>query len=189
MKHLELNGTLRVTGKKADVKSVRRNELVPCVIYGKDIENVSFSVEAKELDKLTNTPFAHVVDLDIEGKKYVALLHGVQYHPITDKAIHADFLAISLDKPVTVDVPIKIVGNSEGVKLGGKLAVSVRKLRINGLAEVIPNEIEIDITNLGLGKQISAADLSYDNFKIVSAKTTLICAVRMTRNAAAADAV
>lgn len=188
MKSQEIQGTVRQTGRKADVKSIRRADRVPCVIYGNGIENISFSVDSKDLQKFTHTPFTYVANLDIDGKKFNSILYNVQYHPVNDKAIHADFLAIDINKPVTVDVPVKIVGNSEGVKLGGKLAVAVRKLRVCGLAEQLPDEIEVDITTLGLGKQISAGDLSFDNFKVVSPKSTLICAVRMTRNAAAAAA-
>lgn len=186
MKQLELNGTVRTTGRKADVKSVRKEERVPCVIYGQGIENISFSVDAKDLKQLTHTPYSHIVKLNIDGKEFLAVLHAIQYHPVTDNALHADFLAVSEDKPVTINVPVKIVGNSEGVKAGGKLEVSVRKLRISGLIANLPDELTVDITPLQIGKQISAGDLSYEGIKIVSPKTTLICAVKMTRGAAAA---
>ena len=187
MKHLSLQGTARVSGKKADVKSVRRDEKVPCIVYGNGVENINFSVEAKALKALTDTPYAHIVDLDIDGKKFTAKLQDIQWHPVTDIALHADFLALNEDKPVTVEVPIKIVGNSEGVRQGGKLAVSTRKLRISGLMANLPDELEIDITPLGIGKQIFAKDLSYDNINIVSSKATLVCAVRATRASAAAE--
>ena len=186
MKHLNLQGTLRVTGRKADVKSVRREEKVPCVIYGNGIENVLFSVTAKDLAVLTNTPFSHIIDLDIEGNKYLAKLQDIQWHPVTDKALHVDFIALSEDKPVTIEVPVKIVGNSEGVKQGGTLAVSSRKHKVCGLMANLPDELEVDITPLGIGNQIFAKDLHYDNIQIVSPKGTLVCAVRATRASAAA---
>lgn len=186
MKHLNLQGKLRATGKKADVKSVRREERVPCVIYGNGMENVLFSVGAKELAVLTDTPFSHIIDLDIEGNKYLAKLQDIQWHPVTDKAIHVDFIALSEDKPVTISVPVKIVGNSEGVKQGGKLFVSSRKLKVCGLMENLPDELEVDITPMGIGSQIFAKDLHYDNIQIVSPKGTLVCAVRATRASAAA---
>ncbi len=186
MKHLNLQGTLRATGKKADVKSVRREERVPCVIYGNGMENVLFSVGAKELAVLTDTPFSHIIDLDIEGNKYLAKLQDIQWHPVTDKAIHVDFIALAEDKPVTISVPVKIVGNSEGVKQGGKLFVSSRKLKVSGLMENLPDELEVDITPMGIGSQIFAKDLHYDNIQIVSPKGTLVCAVRATRASAAA---
>ena len=186
MKHLNLQGTLRATGRKADVKSVRREERVPCNIYGNGIENVLFSVNAKDLAVLTDTPFSHIIDLDIEGNKYLAKLQDIQWHPVTDKALHVDFIALSEDKPVTIEVPVKIVGNSEGVKQGGKLSVSSRKLKVCGLMANLPDELEVDITPLGIGSQIFAKDLHYDNIQIVSPKGTLVCAVRATRASAAA---
>ena len=186
MKHLELEGKKRITGKKADVKSVRREDRVPCVIYGAGVENTSFSVDEKQLKNLTHTPYSHIVDLDIEGAKYLAVLKDIQYHPVTDRALHVDFLAIDAAKPVTINVPIKITGNSIGVRQGGKLNVPTRKLKVCGLIDNLPDELPIDITELGLGKQINAGDLKYDGFQIVSPKGTLVCAVRATRNSAAA---
>ena len=178
MKHFELQGKKRITGKKADVNSVRRENRVPCVIYGAGIENVSFSVDEKELKGLTNTPFSHIVDLNIEGECHQAILKAIQYHPVTDRALHVDFLALDPAKPVTIDVPVKITGNSIGVRQGGKLNVAVRKLKVCGPIENLPDELPVDITELGLGKQINASDLKFDGFQIVSPKGTLVCAVR-----------
>ena len=186
MKHLSLEGKKRITGKKADVKSVRREDRVPCVIYGAGVENTSFSVDEKQLKNLTHTPYSHIVDLDIEGTKCFAVLKDIQYHPVTDRALHVDFLAIDPAKPVTINVPIKITGNSVGVRQGGKLNVPTRKLKVCGLIDKLPDELPIDITELGLGKQINAGDLKFDGFQIVSPKGTLVCAVRATRNSAAA---
>lgn len=186
MKHFELQGKKRITGKKADVKSVRREDKVPCIIYGAGVENVSFSIEEKDLKGLTHTPYSHIVDLDIDGAKYQAILKAIQYHPVTDRALHVDFLALDAAKPVTIDVPIKITGNSIGVRQGGKLSVPTRKLKVCGPVENLPDELPIDITELGIGKQINAGDLHFDGIQIVSPKGTLVCVVRATRNSAAA---
>ncbi len=186
MKHLTLNGSLRTVGKKADVKAVRRNEQVPCVLYGAGVENVAFSIDAKDLKALTHTPYSHIVDLNVDGKAYVAKLQAIQYHPVTDEARHVDFLVLDVNKPVTIEVPIKIFGNSVGVRQGGKLYQAVRKLRVSGLIDNLPDELPVDITPLGVGKQISAGDLSYDNIQIVSPKATLVCAIKATRAAATA---
>ena len=186
MKHLTLNGSLRTVGKKADVKAVRRNEQVPCVLYGAGIENVAFSIDAKDLKALTHTPYSHIVDLNVDGKAYVAKLQAIQYHPVTDEARHVDFLVLDPGKPVTIEVPVKIFGNSVGVRQGGKLYQAVRKLRISGLIDNLPDELPVDITPLGVGKQISAGDLSFDNIQIVSPKATLVCAIKATRAAATA---
>lgn len=186
MKHFELKGKKRVTGKKADVKSIRKEERVPCVIYGAGVENTSFSIDEKDLKGLTHTPFSHIVDLDVEGMKCEAVLKAIQYHPVTDRPLHVDFLALDPAKPVVIDVPVKITGNSVGVRQGGKLSLNTRKLRVCGMQQNLPDELPVDITELGLGAQINAGDLKYDGIQIVSPKGTLVCAVRATRNSAAA---
>ena len=188
MKQIELKGELRTTGKKADVKNIRRADRVPCVLYGQGVENTSFSVDAQDLKAITHTPYSYIINLNIDGKKQLAKFQAVQYHPVTDKAIHVDFLAISADKPVTIDVPVVITGSSEGVKMGGKLMVHSRKLSVRGLINELPDDLKVDVTNLQLGKQIYAGNLSFDKVQIVSPKNTLICAVRLTRSAIAAAA-
>lgn len=192
MKHITLHGQARTKGRKSLTKSIRRDGLVPCVLYGNGMENILFSVDSRELKALTHTPNSYIVDLDIDGKSYMAVMHELQFHPVTDSTIHADFLAISADKPVAIDVPLNIFGNCEGVKAGGKLLIEARKLRVAGLPDQIPDVLDIDITKLKLGKQIVAGDLSYEGIRIVSPKTTGVCTVKHTRaamaNAADADA-
>ncbi|NLB67365.1 MAG: 50S ribosomal protein L25 [Bacteroidales bacterium] len=188
MKQIELKGELRTTGRKADVKSIRRAGRVPCVLYGEGVENTSFSVDAQDLKAITHTPNSYIINLNIDGKNQLAIFHAVQYHPVTDEALHVDFLAISADKLVTIDVPIVLTGSSEGVKMGGKLMVHSRKLRVRGLIDELPDELKVDVTHLQLGKQIYAGKLSFDKVQIVSPKNTLICAVRLTRSAIAAAA-
>jgi len=187
MKHIEIKGQVRKAGNKAAVKSIRREGLVPCNIYGNGMENVLFTVDAKELKAITHTPNAHIVDITLDnGAKYAAILHESQWHPVTDEALHIDFLAISDEKPVTIAVPVKVSGHSEGVKLGGKLLVSVRSLRVSALPANLPDIIDVDVTSLQIGKQITAGDLNIDNVKIVSPKATIICAVKATRASATA---
>ena len=182
MKHVELKGQIREAGNKAAVKAVRRAGQVPCNIYGLGIENVLFSVEAQDLKTITHTPNSYIVDLKLsDGKSGYAVLHEVQYHPVTDEALHVDFLFVTEDKPVTIEVPVKVVGHSEGVKMGGKLLVSSRKLRVNAMMENLPDLLEVDCTNLLIGKQIVAGDLNYEGVTIVSPKATIICSVRPTR--------
>ena len=187
MKHIEIKGQKRAEfGKKASA-DLRRQGFVPCTICGGQ-ESLHFYVSLDDLNKLIFTPKSFIVDFDIEGTKETAVLREVQYQPVTDEAICADFYRVQEGKPVSVPLPIKITGNSEGVKQGGKLAVSARKLRISGLIANLPDELEVDITPMGIGKQIFAKDLSYDNINIVSPKGTLVCAVRATRASAAAAA-
>ena len=188
MKHIELKGAVREAGNKATVKSIRKQGLVPCNIYGAGIENVLFTVTAKDLKNITHTPNSYIIDLELDnGKKYLAVLHEVQWHPVTDEALHVDLLAIATDKPVVIDVPVIITGHSEGVKLGGKLLVSSRKLRVSALIDDLPDSLEVDTTDLMIGKQIVAGDLHYDKINIVSPKATIICSVRPTRATAQAQ--
>ena len=182
MKHIELKGQIREAGNKAAVKAVRRAGQVPCNIYGLGIENVLFTVDAQDLKTITHTPNSYIVDLELSnGTKMYAVLHEVQYHPVSDEALHVDFLAVNEEKPVTIEVPVKVTGHSEGVKMGGKLLVSSRKLRVSAMMNNLPDLLEVDSTHLMIGKQIVAGDLNYEGITIVSPKATIICSVRPTR--------
>jgi len=182
MKHIELKGQVREAGNKAAVKAVRRAGQVPCNIYGLGIENVLFTIDAQDLKEITHTPNSYIIDLELNnGTKMYAVLHEVQYHPVSDEALHVDFLAVSEEKPVTIEVPVKVVGHSEGVKMGGKLLVSSRKLRVSAMMKNLPDVLEVDSTHLMIGKQIVAGDLNFEGVSIVSPKATIICSVRPTR--------
>ena len=182
MKHIELNGQIREAGNKAAVKAIRRAGQVPCNIYGLGMENILFSVDAQDLKTITHTPNSYIIDLELSnGTKMYAVLHEVQYHPVSDEALHVDFLAVTEDKPVTIEVPVMVVGHSEGVKMGGKLLVSSRKLRVSAMMNNLPDLLEVDSTHLMIGKQIVAGDLNYEGVTIVSPKATIICSVRPTR--------
>ncbi|MBP5398087.1 MAG: 50S ribosomal protein L25 [Bacteroidales bacterium] len=182
MKHISLDGTIRQAEGKAAVKAIRKAGLVPCNIYGPGMDNILFTVDAKALKALTNTPNSYIVDLKLsDGKKITGVLHEAQWHPVTDEALHIDFLAVNPGKPVVIDVPVKVTGHSEGVKLGGKLYVAVRKLRVSALMDKLPDFIEVDTTHLQIGKQIVAGDITLDGVNIVSPKGTIICSVLATR--------
>ena len=182
MKHIELKGTIREVGKKSAPKHLRKEGLVPCNIYGLGMKNILFTISAKDLKTITHTPNSYIIDLELnDGQKFFAVLHEVQWHPVSDEALHVDFLAVCEEKPVTIDVPIRITGHSEGVKMGGKLLVSSRKLRISAHLHELPDELEVDTTGLLIGKQIVAGDLHFDGINIVSPKGTIICSVRPTR--------
>ena len=182
MKHIELKGQVREAGNKAAVKAVRRAGQVPCNIYGLGIENILFTIDAQDLKTITHTPNSYIIDLELnDGKKLYAVLHEVQYHPVTDEALHVDFLAVCEEKPVTIEVPVIVTGHSEGVKMGGKLLVSSRKLRVSAMMDKLPDVLEVDSTHLMIGKQIVAGDLNYDGVTIVSPRATIICSVRPTR--------
>ncbi|MEF9986546.1 MAG: 50S ribosomal protein L25 [Bacteroidales bacterium] len=191
METIKLKGNARKIGTKQDLKQLRRNEEVPCIIYGQNVENVNFSVNAKELRAITHTPKSYIIEVEVEGKTYKCVYHQAQFHPITDETLHIDFLSVSEEKPVVIDVPLNVFGSSDGVKQGGKLLVSARKLKVSAPLDKLPNELPVDITTLQLGKTVVAGDLSFDGIQIVSPKSTIICSVKMTRaaiGAAAADA-
>ena len=182
MKHIELNGQLREAGNKAAVKAVRRAGQVPCNIYGNGIENVLFTVDAQDLKTITHTPNSYIINLELSnGTTMYAVLHEVQYHPVSDEALHVDFIAVNEEKPITIEVPVLVTGHSEGVKMGGKLLVSSRKLRVSAMMNNLPDVLEVDSTHLMIGKQIVAGDLNYEGVTIVSPKATIICSVRPTR--------
>lgn len=186
MKHFELKGQLRQVGNKATIKALRAQGLVPCNLYGQGIENVLFTVDAKELKGLTHTPASFIVDLVLGDKKYTAVVHELQFHPIEDLCLHVDFLAVSEDKPIAIMVPLNITGHAAGVQAGGKFVKNVRELRISALMKDFPDQLDIDITKLGIGENIVAGDLQIENVTILSPKSTIICGVKATRQSAQA---
>lgn len=182
MKHFELNGQIRKVGNKAVIKAFRRQGLVPCNLYGQGMENVLFTVNAKELKGLTNTPASYIVDLVLDGKKkYVAVAHEYQWHPVTDECLHVDFLAVSEDKPIAIDVPLNLTGHPVGVQAGGKFTQLTRSIRVSGLMKDIPDVLDVDVTPLGLDKRLTVGELSFDKVNILTPKTTIICRVKTTR--------
>jgi large subunit ribosomal protein L25 len=141
-----------------------------------------------EVKPLIYTPNSYIVELDIEGAAERAVLREVQFHPVKEQILHMDFYRVSDAKPVTIDIPVRITGNSEGVKMGGKLVQNKRKLTVSGFIKDLPDELVVDITELGIGKTIFAGDLRYDNLRLLNPASTAVCAIRVTRAAAAAAA-
>ena len=187
MQSIQLSAKKRDQFGKTNTKAVRREERIPAVIYGHG-EPVNFSLDVKEVKPLIYTPNSYIVELDIEGHKEVGVLREVQFHPVREEILHMDFYRVNEDKPVTIDIPVRITGNSEGVKMGGKLVQNKRKLTVNGRLEHLPDELIVDITELGIGKTIFVGDMKYDNLRLLNPASTAICAIRVTRAAAAAAA-
>lgn len=182
MKHFELKGQIRQAEGKAAIKALRKQGLVPCNLYGQGVANILFTVDAKELRALTHNPASYIVDLTLsDGKSYTAILHELQFHPIEDECLHVDFLAVTEDKPIAIKVPVNITGHAAGVQAGGKFCKSSRELRISALMKDLPDQLDVDITSLQIGKRIVAGDLQYDNITILSQKDTIICYVKATR--------
>ena len=186
MKHFELKGQLRQVGNKAAIKAIRAQGLVPCNLYGLGLENVLFTVDAKELKGLTHTPASYIVDLVLDGNKYTAVVHELQFHPIEDVCLHVDFLQVNEEKPIAIKVPLNITGHAAGVQAGGKFVKNVRELRISALMKNLPDQLDVDITKLGIGENIVAGDLKYEDITILNPKSTIICGVKATRQSAQA---
>lgn len=186
MQHFELKGQIRQASGKAAIKAFRKQGLVPCNLYGQGVENILFTVDAKDLKGITNTPKAYIVDLVLDGKKHLAVLHELQFHPVTDACLHVDFLAVAEKKPVAISVPIVITGHAAGVQQGGKFFQSARSLRISALLKDLPDDVTVDITPLGLDKKLRASDVKLDKVSVLTDKDAVICGVASTRNSVAA---
>lgn len=187
MKHFVLKGQVREVGNKAVIKEYRKQGLVPCNVYGAGVENILFTVTEKDLKGLTDTPASYIVDLELSnGQKFNAVIHELQYHPVKDNCLHADFLAVNEEKPISIMVPITITGHAVGVRAGGKFFKLVRELKVSALMKDLPDELVINIDKLQIGKRIVAGDLKYENVNVVSPKGTIICTVKSSRQGAAA---
>jgi len=181
MKTFELKGSLRNDLGKKGSKKVRKNESIPCVLYGNGVENIHFSVTERDLDSILYTPNVYLINLDLDGKKYTGAMREIQFHPVTDKPLHVDFMNIVEDKPVTIEIPVILTGNSDGVKQGGKLQLLTRKIKVSALAKDLPDNLVIDVTNLGLGKTVYVRELNYDKLKVITPGGVTICRVKTTR--------
>lgn len=180
MKTIVVNAVERKDFGKKAAKAVRREGLVPCVLCGNG-ESVNFTIDPRDIKSLIYTPNSYIVELHIGEKVEKAVMREAQWHPVREELLHVDFFRVADGKPVSVAVPVRLTGNAEGVKVGGKLVLSARKLTVSALAENLPDEIVVDVTSLGVGKTIFVGDLSIENLKFVTPATTAVCAVRVTR--------
>ena len=194
MKESNLQGTKRTeVGKKA-TRELRKEGKVPCVIYGnqKDSEGkvvaTEFVVPFEGIRKLIYTPDIFLVNVDIDGQLCKAVMREIQFHPVKDNVLHVDFYQITEGQPITMDVPVVYDGHAIGVRAGGALQTLIRRLKVLGQYQDIPEKLHVDVSNLELGKSIKVGDLSYDNLEIITPKQALVCAVKTTRAAASAAA-
>ncbi len=182
METIEIKGQLRKEIGKKDSKKLRSMDHVPCVIYGSGEENVHFHAHENDFRNLVYTPNTYLVNLDIDGTKHNVVMKDLQFHPVTDKINHIDFLRFKESEKVKVEIPVKTFGFSIGVKDGGVLMVHLRKVSIAALPKDLPEIINIDIENLELGKSIKVRDLKFDeNLETLNPPNTLVCDVKMTR--------
>jgi len=180
MKTLALSGTQRKAIGRTNANSIRREGKVPCILYGgKDI--VHFEATEKDFKPLVFTPDVHMIKLDVGGKQVDAILQAIQFHPVTDKIMHVDFLEVMGDKPVVMDIPIKLNGTSVGVKEGGKLLKKLTRIRVKAPISKIPGTIDLNIEPLKIGDYIRIKDLKYEGVSFLHEQNVTIVAVKVTR--------
>ena len=194
MKEFTLTGQKRTDlGKKAS-KALRKEGLVPCNLYGeKKDENgnpvaMSFAIPMAELRKVIYTPHIYIIRLNIEGEEHTAVMREQQFHPVSDALLHVDFYEINEEKPVTVGIPVKLVGLAQGVRDGGRMNLSIRKINVTAPYQQIPEHLDVDVTALKIGKSIKVGELSFEGLEIATPKEVIVCSIKMTRAAQQAAA-
>lgn len=181
MKSFDLKGTARTEVGKKSTNELRKNNGIPCVLYGIEKEAKAFAVTTDAVRKLVYTPDIHVVNLTIDGVECKAVLKDIQFHPVKDTILHMDFLQIVEDKAIVMEVPTVLTGLAAGVKLGGKLQQAIRKIKVKAVYANIPEKLTIDVTELALGKSIKVGDLSFEGLELVTPAQTVVCSVAATR--------
>ena len=212
MKTFQLTAEPRTDlGKKA-AKQLRAEGKIPVVLNGGEIIELPYSGNLREGEKIvelgngkglittdltvTNdsvrnlvyTPDIFAIELDVHGEKRMAVLKDIQFHPVKDNILHIDLLEVSDKKPVAIEVPVKLEGHAEGVKAGGKLTLSMKKLRVKALYTEIPERLVINVDSLGLGKSLQVGELHFEGLELMNAKNAVVCAVQLTRAARGAAA-
>lgn len=192
MKEISVTGQKRSDlGKKAS-KLLRKEGLVPCNIYGEEKDekglpvSLPFTVSEAELRKVVYTPNIYVVNINIDGKNHTSILKELQFHPVTDKLLHVDFYEINEQKPITIGIPVKLTGLAQGVRDGGRMNLSIRKIDVTAKYQDIPECLDIDVTNLNIGKSIKVGDLHFDGIELATSKNVVVCSIKATRKSIAA---
>lgn len=193
MKEINVAGQKRTAlGKKAS-KQLRKEGLVPCNLYGEATQDgkpvaLAFAIPMANLRKVIYTPHVYVIALDIDGERHTAILKELQFDPVTDAVIHVDFLEVNDTKPITIGIPVKLVGLAQGVRDGGRMNLSIRKINVTAPYQQIPEHLDVDVTALKIGKSIKVGELSFEGLEIATSKEVIVCSIKMTRQAAAAAA-
>ena len=194
MKEFSVSGQKRATTGKKAAKELRKEGLVPCNLYGeKKGENglpeaLAFAIPAAQLRKVVYTPHVYVVNLTIDGEAHKAVMKELQFHPTTDALLHIDFYEVNETKPITIGIPVKLTGHAQGVRDGGRLSQAVRQLNVTAPYKQIPETLEIDVTDLKLGKAIKVAELDFEGLEIATPAQVVVCSVKATRASRAAAA-
>ena len=194
MKEISVSGEKRATTGKKAAKELRKEGLVPCNLYGeKKGENglpeaVAFAIPAAQLRKVIYSPNVYVVNLTSSGEAHKAVIKELQFHPTTDAVLHVDFFEVNETKPITIGIPVKLTGHAQGVRDGGRLSQAVRQLNVTAPYKQIPEILEIDVTELKLGKAIKVAELNFEGLEIATPAQVVVCSVKATRASRSAAA-
>ncbi|MCX6258288.1 MAG: 50S ribosomal protein L25/general stress protein Ctc [Bacteroidia bacterium] len=183
MKSIEINGVVRPALGKKGSKKERKELSVPCVLYGEGSENLHFSAHENQFLPLVYSHEVCTVRINVGGKSYNALLKDIQFHPVTDKILHSDFFLIHDEKKVNIGVPVHVNGFAEGVRAGGKLHLEHRKLKVKALLKHLPDHIDLDVTELGVGQNIRIGDIHIPNVELTEQKNVVVVSVKITRAA------
>lgn len=190
MKEIDVTGKKRSEiGKKAS-KLLRKEGLIPCNLYGEAKgENglpkaMSFTSSMSELRKIVYTPHIYVINLVIDGESHTAILKELQFHPVTDALLHVDFYEVNDQKPITIGIPVKLTGLAQGIRDGGRMNLSIRKINVTAKYQDIPEHLDIDVTNLKIGKSIKVGDLHFEGLEMATGKEVVVCSIKATRKSA-----
>ena len=182
MKSITIKGSERESVGKVATKALRNAGAVPCVLYGGN-QPVHFSADERAFKTLVYTPNAHTVVIELEGKSFNAILQDIQVHPVSDKILHIDFFQLFDDKEITMEVPVKVVGVSPGVLLGGVLRLNTRRLKVKALPANLPDFVDADISKLEMGNKLYVTKLVSDKYKLLHPDNTVVAQVRISRAA------
>lgn len=192
MKEIEVKGQKRTDlGKKA-AKAMRKEGLIPCNLYGEAKnadgapEALSIACPMSELRKIVYTPHIYVIKLVIDGEERTAILKELQFHPVTDALLHVDFYEVNDQKPITVGIPVKLNGLAQGVRDGGRMNLSIRKIDVTAKYQAIPEHLDIDVTAMTIGKSIKVGDLHFEGLEMATSKNVVVCSIKATRKSIAA---
>lgn len=188
MKSISIKGSKRESVGKKDSKALRNAEKVPCVLYGGN-QVIHFSADEMSFKPLVYSPDVHMVSIDLdEDGKYDAIMHDIQYHPVSDKILHVDFYQLHDDKPITLSIPVKLHGIPLGVRAGGNLKITNTRLSVTAIPKNIPDVINIDIEKMKIGDKILVGNIKNDDYKFNHPDNIVVCQVRMARGAVVAAA-
>lgn len=212
MKTFQLKAEARKDlGKKA-VKALRAEGKIPAVLNGGKIVELPYAgtlrdgeklieidskrgiittdivVKSEDVRKLIYTPDIFAIEMELNGEKRNAVMKELQFQPVKDTVLHIDFLEVFDGKPIVMEVPVQIEGHAEGVKAGGKLTLSMRKLKVKAVYTEIPERLVVNVDHLGLGQSLAVGDLHFEGLELMNAKNAVVCAVQLTRAARGAAA-